>query len=185
MKINHVFAALSLLAFASCSTLQYSNKLGSNFAKTNETPCDGKQKRVSIFLENEKTDFKYVTIGTVEVLGNHTATSAAMLDRLQYETWSNCANAVINVKTTYINTGSGVRPYNRTNFYATKVLTGIAIRIADADLPSNISNKIDTVFIEHRQALAKQAFKNTNEAASAIVIGIITALILAAISIKR
>ncbi len=133
MKVNFLFLFLliTITFLLNSCFVYYGNDNQREFAKLSKEPCNEKPKNVAIYLEGEKIDFEYEKIGFVEALGNAEATNEDVINNLRYEAWSNCANAVINVKKSYIRREAGTLTTSRfyEDTYNANYFSGIAVKI--------------------------------------------------------
>jgi hypothetical protein len=189
MKSTTFFVACSLLVFAACSTSDYIN-VSTNFTETNKMPSKAQQKQVVVFLEGEKADFKYTSIGMVEAVGIKNATNDDMLAELKYEAWQHGANAILNVKTS-VGTkeektiGEALRG-EQGRVFPIKTFTGIAVHIDAADMPTAFANRVDTSFVKHHKDYIVKAEKNARTGtALTLATGLITTVVVAIVSNKN
>ncbi len=189
-KTLFITITIALTFFASCSVLEIGTDVQANLARTNTVNCNGVQKHVNLFFEGEKTDFKYQSIGYVQVVGNERATHDQLLQELRYQAWLNCSNAIINVKTSYKTREVALlgQDYSKNppRQYSAPVLSGVAIYVNDSDLPENVNHGVDTSFLTlHRNTVTKQAKDLENETVVAVFTGIISAVIVGVAASNR
>jgi hypothetical protein len=189
MKSTTFFVACSLLLFAACSSSNYIN-VSANFTETNKMPAKEKQKQVIVFLEGEKADFKYTSIGMVEAVGIKNAPNSDILAELKYEAWQHGANAIINVKTsngtTEEKTVGEAMKGEPGRIFPTKTFTGVAVHIDAADMPTAFANRVDTSFVKHHKDYIIQAEKYAQTGtAFTLATGLITTVVVAIVSSKN
>ncbi|MEY4927210.1 MAG: hypothetical protein RI894_1646 [Bacteroidota bacterium] len=170
------------LFLSSCSVLEIGTDVQANLARTSSINCNGAQTHVNLFFEGENTDFNYQTIGYVQITGNERVSNDELLQELKYQAWNGCANAIINVKISYKTREVYMlgQDYSKNppRYYSAPVISGVAIHLADRDLPANAFHGVDTSFLRlHRdkEALAQKNLEG--ETNVAVITGILSAVV--------
>jgi hypothetical protein len=150
MKNKNCFSICMTLLFVFAFCKQHAQGINSSFKKISNYSCRTKLKNVFLFFEGDTIHFKYKRLGSIEVSGKDFEEDTAMIDRLKYTAYQNCANAVIQITTqrTEKNYGGDFRTDVRT--YIRKTYRGIAVRIESDSLYKNnyFGNSQDLSFIK-------------------------------------
>lgn len=125
-----------VLVFPSC-LMQYGNTVTQNFTKISNDSCDNRPGSIFLFYEGEKTDFLFKRVGLIEVIGAEGTTDEELLNRLKYQAYLNCANAIINVQLLSMSRETGFVSDPKTKrSYLAKRYSGLAIRMPDIEYSS-------------------------------------------------
>jgi hypothetical protein len=151
MKNKNCFSICLMLIFVLvCGKIQ-AQGISSSFKKISNYSYRTKLKNVFLFFEGDTLDFKYKQLGSIEVSGRDFEDDTAMIDRLKFTAYQNCANAVIQISTQRAekNYGGDFRTDART--YIRKTYRGIAVRIESDSLykSNHFGNASDISFIKN------------------------------------
>jgi hypothetical protein len=151
MKNKDCFSICLMLIFVFAFSKQHAQGINSSFKKISSYSCRVRQKNVFLFFEGDTLDFKYKQLGSIEVSGRDFEDDTAMIDRLKYTAYQNCANAVIQITTQRAekNYGGDFRTDVRT--YIRKTYRGIAVRIESDSLykSNHFGNSQDLSFVKN------------------------------------
>ncbi len=178
-----VSIALIISISVSCS-VSYGNRIARNFTKLNSDTCSQKANKIKLYFDNEKIDFEYEKIGFVEAIGSQYSSNEEIIDHLKYTAWSNCANAIINIKTDFKERESGTLLSDKESIdkYSGKVFNGIAVRIL------NDTNKTtaDTSFVNKVKNYDQSSSETaSNETAISIIGGIAVIFVIILLSANK
>ncbi len=180
------FIGALLLSILSSSCVVYGEHTTSDFAPIVEKPCLHKEENgMYLFTENEEINFAYEKIGIVEAAGGEFAKLDEVLDELKYLAWNNCANGIINIKRKSSIRETGTTFMDDEETYASKLLTGTAVRIVvdDEFINDQAGNQSSLDFVQNVEARKIQESKQTETEASAGVIALILSVIVAIMAI--
>lgn len=152
------FGIFMLLVFSSCIG-QYGNNITQSSHPLANDSCTSLAENVFLFFDGEPIHFDYTKRSLVEVMGNENSTDTELLNRLKYQAYSNCANAVVNIRWTWVQreTGTYGDPKSRYTYNA-KVYTGLAVKINSDELyKSNaLGNYHDVTYQEQMKLYQKR-----------------------------
>jgi hypothetical protein len=129
-KIALTLTGSLLLIFLNSCVGPYGDDFRQSTVKTNIDSCFNYPKNVFLFFEPEPIKFSYTSKCFVEVISNEFPQHDEMINRLKYQAYSNCANAIVNIKVSYVNREAG--DYNdpkSKHTYLAKVYSGLAVKI--------------------------------------------------------
>lgn len=182
--IIKIIASCLIISLLSSCAVTYGNRISSSFTKLTSDSCKAKSNNVRLFFENEKVNFEYEKIGYVEVIGHEHSTNNEIFDYLKYEAWSNCANAVININSSFKERESGtlLSSEKSKNKYSAKVFNGLAVRIINDT--SQVSN--GTLFIKNVKKDYEESNKETSDELGFSIIGAMAIVFVAILlSVKK
>ena len=166
IKIISIILIVSL--FASCS-MTYGNRISKSFTKLSSDTCNQKANNIKLYFDNEKIDFEYEKIGFVEAVGSQYSSNDEIIDNLKYVAWSNCANAIINIKTDFKQRESGTLLSDKESIdkYSGKVFNGLAVRI----LNDTTKTPADTSFVNKVIGYEQDANETASNQAAVSIFG--------------
>lgn len=143
------FILAAVILFLSCKMQDGQNT--SAFKKIAPYSCRSKQKNVFLFYAGDSIGFRYKVLGKIEASGKADLDDQAILDRLKYTAYQNCANAIIGIRTETRekNYGSEFRTGSKT--YTSRTYIGTAVRIEPDSVYKNnsLGNHQDLSFIRN------------------------------------
>lgn len=157
--------------FLSSCLVTYNDFTSSTITKLAEVKCKNPANQIGLYFEGEPIRFQYEKIGLVEAKGAPNASNGNVLDHLKFAAWTNCANAIINIKQGYKNEQTGLIFDSQTqkrNFSAT-VFSGLAVRIISDSIPL----QTDTLFATRvRKELNSEDNQYTTQVIVSLLLGI-------------
>lgn len=130
------------------------------FTPLTSTPCEQRPESVALFFEGELYPSAYEKVGLVESKGANHASDQEVIDRLKYQAWMHCANAIILVKKSY--TQRHDLDANEIYPDPATVYSGVAVRIAEKDTATYeldfVQRVQDQQVRDHKQAQAEIGF---------------------------
>lgn len=140
-RIPHFILLSSIYLFAAGCQSYIPYQGDTIFTSTSQEPCLGRESEIQIFPSSAQLDFNYQKIGLIELNLGPNSNKEIKIDRLKYEAWKNCANAVIHVSTDY-NYGLAIRIEKDARFfvgYPENLDSSFNSQINNPDLIENIS----------------------------------------------
>lgn len=164
---------LLVLFFSTCLVQSCSVSKNNSYSKANhQQSCAKPISNVYFFYEGEETDFKYTELGEIEVHVREHASDREVMDRLKQEAKSNCANALIQIKSAYkTEMGEFETGPNSYEVYTADYYSAIAVYIEeDSDFAATYSaNRDDFIEKSRSNDQAKKIARDTGEVVLSIL----------------
>jgi hypothetical protein len=156
MKRLFALSLAVLLLLSSCFTV--GDTITYKYSKLSNDTCSVKAPKVELYFENELLPFTYSKVGIIEVQSGEYTPNETLFDYLKYYAWSNCGNAVINIKMNYIDRETGLITAKKEELrtYKATIMTGIVVK-----KNTNAIQQLDTNFI---QTVRTENAKNRDKA---------------------
>lgn len=176
--MRHSAFLCAMVAIATCllsSCFTNGHRASSYSSIIRRDTCDNPPKEIQLYYTGEPVPFEYEQLGYVEAYSGQNSSPQQALDHLKYEAWINCADAIINVKDSWVDRQRNVLFFPSQNeHYTAKSFSGIAVR---AKVPLPPKNPGDTWYINRVQS----DYKEENFENSMFTIGAIAVIIVAAV----
>lgn len=128
------FSLLTCFFLSSCIS-QYGTNLTQHAVPIASDSCTKHPANVFLFYEAEPINFAYSRRCLVEVVGSEYSSDEELLNRLKYQAYLNCANAIIGLKSSYVSRETGFYNDPKTKrSYMAKVYNGLAVQIESDSL---------------------------------------------------
>lgn len=177
IKLWTLLAGISILS-QSCFT--YGEFTQSQYQSITSSRCDERSSTMHLFFDQNTIPFSYEKVGIVEAQGRAFASYEEVLDYLQYQAWKNCGNALLAIRSGYMDRVQGsffIDNYTE-EVYESKHFEAIAIRVDKDDTFLNMYGYGEDMSFIDRVEKDLQIKKNQNamEIAGSAAIGILTIL---------
>lgn len=156
--------------------MTYGDNTFTSITRLQTDTCNYRANNVLLYFEGERLDFEYEKIGLVEATAGIDASNEKVLNHLKYEAWSNCADAIINVKQSYKNreTGTLIDSKDSKMNYSSTVFSGLAVKIKTDTLRMST----DTLFIQKVRNEFAERNKKTSEQITLSILGLLAGVVL-------